>query len=289
MAHLPGVNLYMTVNDQPAVGPDGQLLDASKIEWYHDPDDAHPIQSIGKAHDDQGSIALVIYIEIMLAKSGTLASVSGRRFRPVRLNTGAQLKEAIAEEKLDEYGNPTQLRAHRRQPKQPRNPCTSNSKRKRADEVVTGDAGDTDPDDDDFNSNTSSDTGSELVDEDASLEVVEISNEEVWTSTSIGSMVRFPALVVIDSFHTQQIAEMLPAKTIPDRSCGGQSRTLKQKNRTSTSSGIVHPKKKARSCSVEVERVPANNRSSNTIQRTTSISSTASSQKVGNANPISVP
>ena len=42
--------------------------------------------------------------------------------------------------------------------------------------MVTGDVGDTDPDDDDFNSSTSSNAGSELVDED---EVVEISNEEV--------------------------------------------------------------------------------------------------------------
>ena len=30
--------------DQPARGPDGQLLDASKIQRYHDRDDAHPIQ-----------------------------------------------------------------------------------------------------------------------------------------------------------------------------------------------------------------------------------------------------
>jgi hypothetical protein len=30
--------------DQPALGPDGQLLDASKITWHHDPDDPHPIQ-----------------------------------------------------------------------------------------------------------------------------------------------------------------------------------------------------------------------------------------------------
>lgn len=30
--------------DQPALGPDGQLLDASKIAWYNDPDDSHPIQ-----------------------------------------------------------------------------------------------------------------------------------------------------------------------------------------------------------------------------------------------------
>jgi len=30
--------------DQPALGPDGQLLDASSITWYNDPDDPHPIQ-----------------------------------------------------------------------------------------------------------------------------------------------------------------------------------------------------------------------------------------------------
>jgi hypothetical protein len=30
--------------DQPARGPDGQLLDTLKIQWYNDPDDARPIQ-----------------------------------------------------------------------------------------------------------------------------------------------------------------------------------------------------------------------------------------------------
>jgi hypothetical protein len=30
--------------DQPALGPDGRLLDATEIEWYNDPDDAQPIQ-----------------------------------------------------------------------------------------------------------------------------------------------------------------------------------------------------------------------------------------------------
>jgi hypothetical protein len=32
------------MTDQSALGPDGQLLDASKIEWFNDPDDTHPIQ-----------------------------------------------------------------------------------------------------------------------------------------------------------------------------------------------------------------------------------------------------
>jgi hypothetical protein len=30
-------------SDQPALGPDGQLLDATEIEWFNDPDDAQPI------------------------------------------------------------------------------------------------------------------------------------------------------------------------------------------------------------------------------------------------------
>ncbi len=34
--------------DQLAVGPNGQLLNASKIAWYNDPDDPHPIQSTSK-------------------------------------------------------------------------------------------------------------------------------------------------------------------------------------------------------------------------------------------------
>jgi hypothetical protein len=29
---------------QPALGPDGRLLDASEIKWYNDPDDTNPIQ-----------------------------------------------------------------------------------------------------------------------------------------------------------------------------------------------------------------------------------------------------
>ena len=32
------------MEDQPALGPDGKLLDASQIEWFHDPDDPHPVR-----------------------------------------------------------------------------------------------------------------------------------------------------------------------------------------------------------------------------------------------------
>ena len=34
------------MTDQPALGPEGQLLDVTKIEWYNDPDDAQPIQPV---------------------------------------------------------------------------------------------------------------------------------------------------------------------------------------------------------------------------------------------------
>lgn len=37
-------HLDMADPDQPAIGPDGQLLDASKMVWHNDPDDAKPIQ-----------------------------------------------------------------------------------------------------------------------------------------------------------------------------------------------------------------------------------------------------
>lgn len=62
--------------DQPARGPDGQLLDASKITWYNDPDDAHPIQSTSRVQK------------------------VGQRSRPIRAAAGIQLAEAIAAEKL---------------------------------------------------------------------------------------------------------------------------------------------------------------------------------------------
>jgi hypothetical protein len=33
------------MDDQSAVGPDGQLLDALKIIWYNNPENAEPIQT----------------------------------------------------------------------------------------------------------------------------------------------------------------------------------------------------------------------------------------------------
>ena len=38
------------MTDQPARGPDGQLLDASKIIWFNDADDSQPIQPSSHMH-----------------------------------------------------------------------------------------------------------------------------------------------------------------------------------------------------------------------------------------------
>jgi hypothetical protein len=46
--------------DQPALGPDGQLLDASKISWYNDPDDPHPIQPGSEVQGDIFSLYHVL-------------------------------------------------------------------------------------------------------------------------------------------------------------------------------------------------------------------------------------
>ena len=34
------------MEDQPALGPDGKLLDASQIVWIHNPDNPNPMQLI---------------------------------------------------------------------------------------------------------------------------------------------------------------------------------------------------------------------------------------------------
>ena len=43
--------------DQPALGANGQLLDASKITWYNDPDDPQPIQPTPRVQELQGGEA----------------------------------------------------------------------------------------------------------------------------------------------------------------------------------------------------------------------------------------
>jgi hypothetical protein len=62
------------MDDQPALGPDGRLRNASEIEWYNDPDDTHPIQTashmqgssfflyIASADSAESTKLLIVYI-----------------------------------------------------------------------------------------------------------------------------------------------------------------------------------------------------------------------------------
>ena len=47
----------MAASDQCALGPDGQLLNISKIVWHNDPDDAQPIQPMSSM---EGAVFLLI-------------------------------------------------------------------------------------------------------------------------------------------------------------------------------------------------------------------------------------
>ena len=70
--------------DQPALGPDGQLLDASKITWYNDPDDPHPIQSTSKVQEGAFTISLSHFGQQLMFLSGQVS----QRSRPVRTTAG---------------------------------------------------------------------------------------------------------------------------------------------------------------------------------------------------------
>jgi hypothetical protein len=90
-------------SDQSALGPDGQLLDASRITWYNDPDDPNPIQSTSTSSRVQEGKVLnfVTFSRRPIFLSGQV----GQRSRPIRSTAGTRLAEAIAAEKLDEYGS----------------------------------------------------------------------------------------------------------------------------------------------------------------------------------------
>lgn len=99
----------MADSDNAALGPNGQLLDASKIAWYNDPDDAQPIQPTVLTEPvpppptpsvQEGAIFKFVYVW------PTKYVLSGRSC-PHRAAAGARLAEAIAVEKLDEFGKPT--------------------------------------------------------------------------------------------------------------------------------------------------------------------------------------
>ena len=52
---LPGTKTMTQAEsaDQLALGPDGQLLEASKLVWFNNPDDSHPIQPVPSMHEGE--------------------------------------------------------------------------------------------------------------------------------------------------------------------------------------------------------------------------------------------
>ena len=97
--------------------------------------------------------------------------MSGQRSRPLRATTGARLAEAIAAEKLDEFGNP--LRSYQRRIAQPHKQRRGPAKRKRA----TGDIEDeSDVEDQTYTSTVENESDN---DDDDISEVMEITNDEV--------------------------------------------------------------------------------------------------------------
>ncbi|KAH9160626.1 hypothetical protein EDB89DRAFT_871052 [Lactarius sanguifluus] len=202
------------MTDQPALGPDGQLLDASKMKWYNDPDDAQPIEPTPSA-----------------------ASTPGDQRRPVRTTTGGtRLAEAIAAEKLDEFGNPVQSSRRRTTGiRSPNHRASAKRKRTTADNATTVD---TDTEDKTFIgpvTSGGSDDGSDSDD-------VDIGNKE--------------------------IADMLPSMTVPEvKSRKGHA--LKPKRKANTTAA---PAKKARTCSVRAEQVEDEDSLYSTATRNATIS-----------------
>ncbi|EDR07045.1 uncharacterized protein LACBIDRAFT_299348 [Laccaria bicolor S238N-H82] len=165
-------------SDQCARGPNGELLDASQIQWFNDPDDIHPISNSAPSKES--------------------------RQRPVRARDGTWLAAAIASElTTDDYGNAVVLPAMQ-SISQPRKAAT---KHKRVVEESVSDA-----EDGDFFASSS--------DEDSNSDVEMVTNNE--------------------------IADMLPSKTIPDASNKkGHGHMLKPRAKPAP------PKKRLRVGSVE--------------------------------------
>jgi hypothetical protein len=61
------------MTDQAALGPDGQLLDASKIAWFNDPDDPKPIQPCTTAMLSTSSVqgAVITFLLCLSSITGT--------------------------------------------------------------------------------------------------------------------------------------------------------------------------------------------------------------------------
>jgi hypothetical protein len=163
-------------SDQPALGPDGQLLDASKITWYNDPDDSHPIQPTSRPSMVQEGMCLtpIPYWRPLIFLSGQV----GERSCPTRATAGTRLAEAIAAEKLDEYGSSC------RRFIQPRDVRTSTKRKRQTTINVPPDNAigtiDSDAEDETFALSVSKDgCDADSPDSEAESNGIEIGNEEV--------------------------------------------------------------------------------------------------------------
>ncbi|KAF8460448.1 hypothetical protein DFH94DRAFT_678468 [Russula ochroleuca] len=56
------------MTDQAALGPDGQLLDTSKIAWFNDPDDPKPIQPCTTATPSTSSVQGAVITFLLTTK-----------------------------------------------------------------------------------------------------------------------------------------------------------------------------------------------------------------------------
>ena len=88
-------------SDQPALGPDGQLLDASKIVWFNDPDDPHPIRPTSMEWEGMILTSITFWWQL------TFLLGQGQHLHPIHATTGTQYAEAITAEKVDEFGSST--------------------------------------------------------------------------------------------------------------------------------------------------------------------------------------
>ena len=86
-------------DSQPALG-----LNTFQIEWYNDPDDAHPIQPTSNLQ--KGTVFKnILHFKIAVVLMPLFVMDSGQCTHPVQTTQGTRLAAAIAEDKLDEFGN----------------------------------------------------------------------------------------------------------------------------------------------------------------------------------------
>jgi hypothetical protein len=158
--------------DSCALGPDGNLLDASEIPWYNDPDDPHPIPPLSTVESTVQEGNVVKFIKFN--DYSLLLFLSEQRSRPIRASAGSRLAEAIAAEKLDEYGSSCRRFIRPQDAK-----SSSSAKRKRpiTDESLGG-AIDSDMEDKSYAIPVSD--GADDDSPESEEDNIEVRNDEVW-------------------------------------------------------------------------------------------------------------